>query len=287
MPKIRDRIYLYAAVPGAYHTPGYALPGVNKMEPAEACRQLGLNKAVMDVTLRGPYYPFDPESEKLSFLDELIWTVIPSGSVHRNEEGCFDMEEIIRQIQRFPNVGGVFCDDFGVRRRSICPPERIRHMKECITASTPRKQEMWMVVYNYDLLGTDTPLVHPIWPYLPIVDVMSFWTWQSFHLKVLREHLDYLTGKIPGKKLNLGVYLWDFSQGKPLSDEFMQMQLDVVLERFRAGKLDSISLCSNCIMGIGLETEDTFRRWLDKYGDEEIEGQILTAGETVKDNDRV
>ncbi len=287
MTKLRDRIYLYAAVPGAYHTPFYALPGVNKLEPADACRKLGLNKAVMDVTLRGPFYPFDPVSEELSFLDELVWTVIPSGGVHRNEEGCFDMEEIIRQIQRFPNVGGVFCDDFGVRRRAICPPERIQHMKECISASTPRKIDMWMVVYNYDLLGMDNALSHPIYPYLPIVDVMSFWTWHSFHLKVLREHLDYLMGRVPGKKLNLGVYLWDFSQGKPLADEFMQMQLDVALERFRAGKLDSISLCSNCIMGIGIKAEETFLRWLDKYGDEEIQDQILNTEETSKENARV
>ena len=143
-----------------------------------------------------------------------------------------------------------------------------------------------MVTYNYDLF-TEAAVGHLIWDYGEPVDVASFWTWQAFQLKVLREHVDYLAGKWPGKAINIGIYLWDFSRGKPLSDEFMQMQLDVALERFRAGKLDSISLCSNCIMGIGLETEDTFRRWLDKYGDEEIEGQILNAGEEVKDNDRM
>ena len=69
MITIRDRIWLYCAVPDAYNTARYALPGVNTVKPWDACRSLGLKKAVMDVTLRGPEYPFDPISEKLSFLD--------------------------------------------------------------------------------------------------------------------------------------------------------------------------------------------------------------------------
>ena len=62
MSTIRDRVWMYAAVPGAYHTPHYALPPGDPPTPAEACRRLGLKRAVMDVCVKGPQYPFDEVS---------------------------------------------------------------------------------------------------------------------------------------------------------------------------------------------------------------------------------
>lgn len=155
-----------------------------------------------------------------------------------------------------------------------------------VKASTTRKIEQWLVVYNYDLF-TDGGFDHQVWEYTNIPDVITFWTWQSFHLKVLREHLSYVRAKCPGKKLNLGVYLWDFSTGKPLTDEWMKLQLDSTLAEFRAGLLDSISLCASCLMGLGIKAENDFRRWLDKYGDEEVPNQVILPAENAVNNDRV
>lgn len=285
MSTIRDRVWMYAAVPCAYHTPYYALPPGDPPTPAEACRRLGLKRAVMDVCVKGPQYPFDEVSESLVFLDELVWTIIPSGGVTRNEDCFFDTDEVVRQIRKFPNVTGVFCDDFQYRRRSFFSPENLKEMKRRVTAAADRQIRMWMVTYNYDLF-TEAAVGHLIWDYGEPVDVASFWTWQAFQLKVLREHIDYLAGKWPGKQLNVGVYLWDFSRGKPLADELMRLQLDTVLELFREGRIDSVSLCSNCIMDLGLRTEEIFRRWLDRYGDEEV-GTAARAVETTVDNERL
>ena len=287
MDKLRDRIWMYGAVPSAYHVPQYSLPGVNSLDPAEACRRFGLTHAVMDVTIKGPFYPFDEESEKLSFLDELVWTIIPSGDVRRNEDNFFDMDEIIRQIKKYPNIKGVFCDDFLYRRRKLFSPDNLKTMKEKVLEGAGRPMDMWMVVYDYDLLTDAIPEL-TIWNYSDPVDVATFWTWHPFYLKVLEDHIDVLAKKWPTKKYNVGVYLWDFSTGKPLPDELMQLQLDTVLKLLREGKIDSISLCSNCIMGIGLETETIFRKWLDRYGDEEIAPAVrrADAGELIV-NDRL
>ena len=285
MDKIRDRIWMYAAVPGAYHTPHYALPGVSTLRPSDACRRLGLTKAVMDVTMKGPEYPFDQCSEELAFLDELVWTIIPSGGVSRNINGFFDMEEVIRQIQKYSNITGVFCDDFNYRRRSAFSPENLQTMKDKVLAASDRKLKMWMVMYNYELFS-DSAVPHRIWTYGEPVDVVSFWSWHPFYLKVLPEHLEFLAGRWPDKEYNLGVYLWDFSKGKPLSDELMQLQLDTMLKLFREGQLDSVSLCSNCIMGLGIKAEDMFLRWLDRYGEEEIASRKVVR-EAAVDNERL
>lgn len=286
MSTIRERIWMYGAVCGAYHTPHYKLPGVNTMECADACRKYGLTKAVMDVCVKGPVYPFDAESEKLAFLDELVWTIIPSGSVVRNEEEFFDMEEIIRQIQKFPNVKGIFCDDFQIRRRTLCPPEKLLELKRRVVAASPRPIDMWLVVYATDVF-TERKTPHHILDYHEGVDTASFWTWHPFHLKVLRENLRFFMGKWPGKKVNLGVYLWDFSAGKPLDDKLMEHQLEVALEMLHSGAVYGLTICASCIMGIGIKAEEIFGRWLEQHGDEEIKCSGTRRGVTVGDNERL
>lgn len=287
MATVRDKIWMYGAVCGAYHLAAhYNMPGVNTVDCAAACRKYGLSRAVMDVCVKGPYYPFDAESGKLSFLDELVWTIIPSGGVQRNEEAFFDMEEVIRQIRKFPNVKGIFCDDFQIRRRTLCPPEKLLQMKQCVASASPRPIDMWLVVYAADIF-TERSTPHHILDYTDIADTISFWSWHPFHLKVLREHLQFTMSKVPGKKLNLGIYLWDFSAGKPLPPEFMQMQLDLALELLHAGVVSGLTICASCIMGLGIEAEEMFARWLEKHGEEEVAENIVTAGVCIGDNDRV
>ena len=287
MASVRDKIWMYGAVCGAYHKAvHYRLPGVNTVDCAAACRKYGLSRAVMDVCVKGPSYPFDAESEKLSFLDELVWTIIPSGGVQRNEDQFFDMEEVIRQIQKFPNVKGIFCDDFQIRRRTLCSPEKLRFMKETVAAASPRPIDTWMVVYAADVF-TERVTPHHILDYTDSVDTISFWTWHPFHLKVLRENLQFTMSKAPGKKLNLGIYLWDFSAGKPLADEVMEQQLELALELLHAGMLSGLTICASCIMGLGIRAEEIFARWLEKHGDEEVADTISAAGVCVGDNDRV
>ena len=144
---------------------------------------------------------------------------------------------------------------------------------------------MWMVMYNYELFQ-DHAVPHLIWNYGESVDVVSFWSWQPFHLKVLPEHMEHLAGRWPGKEYNLGVYLWDFCKGKPLSDELMQLQLDMMLKLFREGRLDSVSLCSNCVMGLGIKAEDMFLKWLDLHGEEEVAPRRIVR-DSVADNERL
>ena len=286
MSTIRERVWMYGAVCGAYHTPHYKLPGTSTLECADACRKYGLTKAVMDVCVRGPVYPFDAESEKLSFLDELVWTIIPSGSVVRNEDQFFDMEEIIRQIQKYPNVKGIFCDDFQNRRRTLCSPEKLTELKERVLAASPRPIDMWLVVYAADVF-TERCTPHHILEYTKIPDTISYWSWHPFHLKVLQDNLNFARSKFPDKKVNLGIYLWDFSAGKPLEDKLMAYQLELAYEMLHTGVIHGITVCASCVMGLGIKAEEIFGNWLEKHGDEEIKAAEDLQSEVIGDNERL
>ena len=287
MSTIREKIWMYGAVCGAYHTPHYRLPGeTNPLDCAAACRKYGISKAVMDVCVKGPEYPFDAESEKLSFLDELVWTIIPSGGVRRNEDAFFDMEEIIRQIRKYPNVKGIFCDDFQYYRRTLYSPEKLGVLKETVLNAAPRPVDMWLVVYAADIF-TERIVPHHILDYTHLADTLSFWTWHPFHLKVLRENLEFLRSKVPGKKINLGIYLWDFSAGAPLTGEAMTYQLDMARELLLSGMVSGLTICASCIMGLGIEAENIFARWLEKHGDEEIRCGDSLQDTVIGDNERL
>ena len=286
MSTIRERVWMYGAVCGAYHTPHYKLPGVNTLDCAGACRKYGLTKAVMDVCVKGPVYPFDAESEKLAFLDELVWTIIPSGSVVRNEEEFFDMEEVIRQIQKYPNVKGIFCDDFQIRRRTLCSPEKLRALKDNVLAASPRDIDMWLVVYASDVF-TERRTPHHILDYAAIPDTVSFWSWHPFHLKVLKDNLQFTMNRFPGKKFNLGIYLWDFSAGTPLEEKLMEYQLELAHEMLMDGTIHGITVCASCIMGLGIKTEDIFARWLEKHGEDEIKVSEPRNVKNIGDNERL
>lgn len=198
MSIVREQIWMYGAVCGAYHTLRYKLPGENTMDCAAACHKYGLKKAVMDVCVKGPAYPFDEESETLAFLDELVWTIFPSGSVVRNDMNYYDRDEIIRQIQKYPNVKGVFVDDFQYRRRSHYTPEMMAAMKQKVQAASPRPINLWQVLYATDIL-TERITPHHALDYGAYVDTVSFWNWHPFHIKVLRENLAYMASQWPGK----------------------------------------------------------------------------------------
>ena len=286
MSTLREKVWMYGAVCGAYHTINYKLPGVNTMDCAAACRKYGLTKAVMDVCVKGPVYPFDAESEKLAFLDELVWTIIPSGSVIRNEDKFFDMEEVIRQIQKYPNVKGIFCDDFQIRRRTLCSPEKLTELRDTVKSSISRFIDMWLVVYATDVF-TERATPHHILEYKEIPDTISFWSWHPFHLKVLRDNLMFSRSKFPGKKFNLGIYLWDFSAGKPMEEKLMEYQLELAHEFLHSGLIDGITVCASCIMGLGIKTEDIFARWLEQHGEEEIKLAGTVQVNTVGDNERL
>ena len=288
MSKVREQIWMYGAVCGAYHNPRYKLPGTNTLDCAAACRRYGLRKAVMDVCVKGPFYPFDEESEKLAFLDELVWTIFPSGSVTRNDGNFYDRDEIIRQIQKYPHVKGVFIDDFQYRRRSHYTPQMMMDMKRMVQKAAPRPINFWQVLYASDIF-TERITPHHILDYGAHVDTISFWSWQPFYLKVIRENLAYLASQWPGKKVNLGIYLWDFSKGAPIEDDFMRMQLDTALELLHGGVLEGLTICASCIMDIGLRAEEIFAEWLDRHGDEEFAPHAAPAmpQAAIGDNERL
>jgi hypothetical protein len=76
--------------------------------------------------------------------------------------------------------------------------------------------------------------------------------------------------KYPDKKLLLGIYMFDFPSGAPLSDEQMEDQCEIGLRWLREGRLDGLIFEANSVMGVGLASEKWLREWIDKVKYTEI-----------------
>ena len=269
MAKLREKMWLLGESAGSHHTEQaehYHLPGVNKMTPIEGCRFYNIPNCCRCCMQAGPFPPFDSESAELVECKEVIWSIIGSGGVRRNEAEGGDIDEVIRQAKMFPNITGAFLDDFfSERRMGIFTPEMLVRFKEKLNREIGRKIDLWCVYYEREYLNRDR-----IKPYLDVCDVITYWIWKASEMPKLRFYLDHLVEYTPGKRRIAGCYLWNYGEGKPYTPEEMQFQLDVYLEYIKAGVIEGLMICSNCCSDIGLPTVDQMLEWLDKNGDIEV-----------------
>ncbi len=266
MAFLRDRIWLWGQTPGSHHNSGvYNLPGTNRMTPAEGCNFFDIPNCCRVAMTLGPEPPFDEESRQLAHLNQVVWSIIGAGGVTRNEEQYGDLEEVIRQARMFPNITGGILDDFlqSERRRTLFPPEKLRDIGRRLNEGAGRKMDIWMVYYEREM--------HiPAQAYLDACDVITFWTWYGQNLLRLEENLEQVYAAIPGKRHFAGCYMWDYGNARPLTPELMEHQLEIYRRHIKAGKLEGIILCSNCIADIGLAAVDQTRKWIKEHGDEDV-----------------
>ena len=266
MTKLIDGVWLWGQTPGSHHVnPNYRLPGTNTMTPIEGCKFFGIDRCCRVAMGAGPFPPFDDESIPLDQLKEVVWSIIGAGSVSRNEENLADLEEVLRQAKMHTNVVGGIMDDFlqNDRRREIFNPEVLRKVKETLRTAVGRPLEYWTVYYEREM--------HlDVQEFLDVFDVITFWTWFGENLWHLEENLEKVLAANPGKRFYCGCYLWDYGNGKPLTPEQMQHQLDIYYKYIKAGKISGIIICSNCCADVGLDTVPQLQAWLKEHGDEEV-----------------
>lgn len=266
MAKLVDRVWLWGQTPGSHHaTAGYNLPGVNRMDSREGCDYFGIRNCCRVAMSKGPFPPFDSESEQLKDLDKVVWSALGAGGVTRNEEQFGDLEEVIRQAKMYPNIVGAVMDDFLLteRRRENFVPAKLRQMRGMLRSEAGRSLEFWTVYY-------DRELEIPVKDYLEEFDVITFWTWYGENILKLRKNLDFIMKQTPDKRFMAGCYMWDYGNRRQLAPGLMETQLEIYREYMLAGKLEGIILCSNCIADVGIPEVEYTRQWLKQHGGEDL-----------------
>lgn len=267
MTRLRDRLWLWGQSPGSHHRESnnrYQLPGVNHMTPAEGCDFFGIPNCCRVVMENLPPPPFDPESEALKHLKQVVWSVVGSGGSSRTDAKLGDLEEVLDQARKYPNVTGGVLDDFlNARRRELFTPADVALFRERMHQETGRRLDLWVVLYAHEI----SPEVKP---YLEECDVVTFWTWHGRTLDRLEENLDTVIAMTPGKRHLAGCYMWNYGESKPLTPEQMKHQCEVYLRYVMDGKIEGIIFCSNCIADLGIPEVEWTRRWIAEHADQAV-----------------
>ena len=235
------------------------------MTPAEGAKFFGIKNCCRVVMGNNPLPPFDRYSEDLQDMDQVVWSIVGDCDSKRNDNNGGDLDEVIRQAEKFPNVTGGVLDDFfkpdGSGRYTL---QDITDTRDRLRRFPKRKLDLWMVWYEIQL-------DFDVEDYLDLCDVITFWTWKGCELSNLDGNISKFIEKTPGKRHLVGCYMWNYGESKPLSLEQMRFQLDRYYHWLQKGYIDGIVFCSNCIADIGLEAVELTRNWTKEVGDTEIE----------------
>lgn len=211
-----------------------------------------------------PEPPFDAESEELRGMDQVVWSAVGSSMSDRNNNDQSDLDEILRQAEKFPNITGAVLDDFfagaelGQARHSL---ESINNMRAQLHGFHKRPLDLWVVWYEEQL---DFQLDE----YLKLCDVITYWDmWTSDHLESLDNNVAKVIARTPGKRRFAGCYMWHYGERKPLTIAEIQIQCEKYYNWIKSGELEGIIFCSNCCADVGLEAVEWVRNWIKETGD--------------------
>lgn len=255
---MRERMWLWVHEAGAYNGQ-YGLEGISRIGPSEAADFLGIENGVMVRYADKPRPPFDGHARALSGLKRVIWSIVgDSSSVANNTET--DLEEVLSLAKRFPNIQGAALDDFFHQvdkggQFSRWSAADVEGFHKRLHEAQPRELDLWVVVYAHDR--------HlPIGEHLKSCDVLTFWTWKAEEIVALETNLSRLEAIAPGKRISMGVYLWDFGNNRPMPMALLRRQCEQGLAWLREGRIEGMVFVASTICDLNLEAVEWVRGWI-------------------------
>jgi len=137
--------------------------------------------------------------------------------------------------------------------------EQLQQLRKRLTVNG-RKLDLSVVVYTHQLDRRITP-------HLKQCDIVSLWTWKAVELANLEDNFARLETLVPGKRILLGLYMWDFGTNKPMPVDLMKTQCELALMWLRQGRIEGMIFLATNICDLDLETVNWTRRWIAEVGD--------------------
>jgi hypothetical protein len=242
----------------------------SRITPGEAAHMLDVpNMIMVNCDGQPPAYSADAYGYAESFIrmDRVLWSVTGSydtkgGSRSGNEESF-----VCELAKKYPNIKGAFMDDFFQRFKDDPDPtasaEKMLSQIRSGLDKAERHMDLYVVWYTRELASVDKRL-------LSYIDGITLWTWEGENLIHLPENFDVIEKNFKDKKKLLGIYMYDFSKGMPVTLEQMEYQCEFGLRMMKEGRLDGMIFEANSVMGVGLPSELWLREWLEKVKDVEV-----------------
>jgi hypothetical protein len=262
---VRDKLWVFTVVAGADDA-NLALGGVttpSRMTPAEGAFFLGVpNLLLIRSGGRPPVNQFEQYAQSFRPLNRVVWSIVGSGGRHEGDE----LSLVLPLARQFPNISGVFLDDFFVRAEAgsnvftgALSPGELDALRPRLALSD-RDLEMWVTFYSR-VLDPSHPrhftIDLPLSEYLDRFDIVTLWTRGEERVRNLPDYVSRLEAAVKRPRIVLGCDFWDFVNRAPVPVALMEYQCNLGLEWLQQGRID------------GMIVEWT-REWIAAVGDSPI-----------------
>jgi hypothetical protein len=226
----------------AWGNPEMAKPGPHTLATfAEAgCAERAQMLGVPNIVMAGQGLPNDNAkadylTKEVAGFKRLVWEITPDGTglgppfVYKDR-----MAQIRKLADKYPQIEGVLLDDMSTGKMDRgFKPEHIRHIRQQLGDEHPAVK-IWGVVYSMSL---DRPMMDEC---LKEVDVINLWIWKAADLVHLEKYIAHCERVAPRKSIVLGLYLWDYGDGRPMPLDLLKQQCETALELAHAGRIAGI-----------------------------------------------
>ena len=265
-PNLRDRLWMWGHFVGSLDgLVDYKVPGGNRLDMADACEDMGIPNVCI-VFFTGQWQPpFDEYMKQFHKTKRVAWSILYSGprNYDQMKQDAFDL------CDKMPNLVSFYLDDYFLNDavpkdgKKVSPARLSLQQLQILhkdMAELKKKIDLSCVLYSNQL--------HPaIKGHIDCFDDVSFWTWNATDLVALENNFNKYREIVPDKPTRLGIYMWDFGNGKPVAKELMKLQLEFALKKYQEKQIDGMIFHCTPLVDIGLEAVEYSRKWIAEYGD--------------------
>ncbi len=258
--KLIDKLWNWGHLEGSHNE---IIKSDCTMTPEEFAEVYGIRNAFM-VSYGGNIQPpFNELAKRFSSLKEVKWSVLGDAGTPLPDAELGNTEDILAVLDDAGNItGGVVDDFFSPKRMERFTPEVLKKIKAALNA---KGLDFWCVLYAHQL-------TLDLAPYLECFDGVTFWIWKSTQLPDTEKYVKSILSLIKDKPLMLGIYLYDYGTGGiPMDAKLFEEQVTLYFGYLLDRTADGVIFCSNTVGDADLEANRILKKYIDKYGDIEIE----------------
>ena len=255
-PTIRDRLWMWGHHSEMSKRSGGKWPGPT-VEQAEGCKLMGIPNDCFIRWGNMPVHPWGDYVKQLHQLKRFSFGITDGG----NGTVWDKLDWAINELKpEFPNLTGGFLDDFFAVGDFTQSEQNVRKIADRLHENDLR---LSIVVYS------DTDGIKPEQKkYLDLCDETSFWCWHSANLSkhegLVRRMRDFIGGE---KSLLMGVYMWDYSLGEPVSPERMEMQLGFASKLLSDRTIDGLIFHPSYSAALDVPAVNLAKAWIKANGE--------------------
>ena len=256
---IRDRLWMWGHHPASVADGKHGFPKEGRyLDQAEGCLSMGIPNDCVVRWCNLPAHPWGNYFEQFRVLKRITFSIMDAarGSVWDKMALAFD------ELQpAVPNLTGCFLDDF------FSNPEL-----------TPSEEELVQIadqVHAHDLglsivFYADQDGFRPEYrSRLRLCDEISVWFWRGENIAGMADRMRRCRDFIGADKdLLLGLYMWDFSCGQPISGADMAKQLETARGFLADGTVSGLIFHPSFAAGMDIDSVRLSREWIRAHGDE-------------------